>query len=70
MLLGRNKLSHTGGESLLSVSAAAATRPEGAGDLARGNHVEFPQLAAVNQAPVLDQKDSLGNKDAASSIRL
>lgn len=58
---------YAGGESLFSVSAAAATRPEGTGDLARGNHAEFPQLAAVSQAPVLDQKDSLGNKDAAST---
>lgn len=71
MLLGRNKLSlHRGRKPPLCGSAAAAIQPEGTGDLARGNHAEFPQLAAVSQAPVLDQKDNFGNKDAASSIRL
>ena len=71
MLLRRNKLSlRRRRKPPLCVSAAAAIRPEGAGDLARGNHAEFPQLAAVSQAPVLDQKDNFGNKDAASSTRL
>lgn len=46
------------------------TQQEGTGYLARGNHTEFPQLAAVRLAPVLDQKDNFGNKDAASSTRL
>lgn len=71
MLLGRNKLSlRRRRKPPLCVSAADATRPEGAGKLARENHAEFPQLAAVSQAPGLDQKDNSGNNAAASSTRV